>query len=604
MNTSEKSSGTGPAENCQDAAPGRWRTWLRHHRLWILGAVWLGVFILGYIGVGRQFAATGEKRSLLDPFYRVTQLFGLDDSMVVQGAVVAWQLELARFVAPILAAYTAVLALFGLFREQILILRLAFTRNHVVICGLGKKGLQFARTFQAKGSRVVVIEIDDDNEHLATCRELGMAVLMGDATDPALLERAHVTRASVVIAVTGDDGENVEIAVGTYRLVEKEGRRNRKEVHCFAHVVNRDVSFLFTRHQIFRDVRDRFVLTLFNIYQQSARLALSEHFLDRERITADDPRDIRLVIVGFGEMGESLALQAARLGHYANGRKLLITVIDQEAEARLNRLLSRYASFERVCRIEFLTGTRDDREILKRIREWSGDPKCLTTVVVALDDDAQAVSCALNIKTRLENETVPILVRMAEESGLAVLLAVDYGARWGQIKPFGLITQTCTCRALLDEDLDILAKASHQYYVEQRRKEGASESDLSLLPWDQLEETLRDSGRQQADHIEIKLRAIGCVATRPVPGRAAVDAFTPAEVEMLAQMEHRRWIAERLLDGWTSGPRDPKKKTSPYLIDWSELSDNIREYDRQAVRRIPALLGRIGKAIYRDEVPA
>ena len=46
-------------------------------------------------------------------------------------------------------------------------------------------------------------------------------------------------------------------------------------------------------------------------------------------------------------------------------------------------------------------------------------------------------------------------------------------------------------------------------------------------------------------------------------------AFTPEEVERLAEMEHERWLAERRALGWTPGPRDPQKKTNPNLVPWA-----------------------------------
>jgi hypothetical protein len=64
-------------------------------------------------------------------------------------------------------------------------------------------------------------------------------------------------------------------------------------------------------------------------------------------------------------------------------------------------------------------------------------------------------------------------------------------------------------------------------------------------------------------------------------------------------MEHARWNAERLLAGWTLGERDTKRHINPYLVPWSELPENIREYDRQAVRKIPALLACIQKKVVR-----
>jgi hypothetical protein len=75
--------------------------------------------------------------------------------------------------------------------------------------------------------------------------------------------------------------------------------------------------------------------------------------------------------------------------------------------------------------------------------------------------------------------------------------------------------------------------------------------------------------------------------------------FAADDIETMARMEHERWVAERLLEGYNPGPRDVTRMTSPYLVPWGELEEGIRDYDREAVREIPGLLAAAGFEIYR-----
>jgi len=70
-------------------------------------------------------------------------------------------------------------------------------------------------------------------------------------------------------------------------------------------------------------------------------------------------------------------------------------------------------------------------------------------------------------------------------------------------------------------------------------------------------------------------------------------------------MEHRRWVAERILAGWrfSPGPRNSEKKTSPYLVDWDNLDDSAKEWDFAFVRYLPRLLTLIGKRVQRRTKP-
>jgi hypothetical protein len=81
---------------------------------------------------------------------------------------------------------------------------------------------------------------------------------------------------------------------------------------------------------------------------------------------------------------------------------------------------------------------------------------------------------------------------------------------------------------------------------------------------------------------------------------AATDLFSPDEIEALAVLEHERWVNDRKQAGWKRGPeKDVQRKRTPHLVSWDELSEDIRELDRNAVREIPELLLSAHLAIYR-----
>jgi len=116
-----------------------------------------------------------------------------------------------------------------------------------------------------------------------------------------------------------------------------------------------------------------------------------------------------------------------------------------------------------------------------------------------------------------------------------------------------------------------------------------------MAEWEELAENLKESNRHQAQHILSKLAATG-YAVREMKNRAISPiTFTSEEVEQMAEMEHARWMLERLLDGWKLGAkRDVSRKTSPYLVDWSKLPEEVKEWDRETVRKIPDFLAEAG----------
>jgi trk system potassium uptake protein TrkA len=81
---------------------------------------------------------------------------------------------------------------------------------YVVIVGAGKVGWNLARELIEKGNEVTLVE-SDRRRFLVVEQELEHAVQYGDGTELWVLERAGIARANMVIAVTGDDEDNILI---------------------------------------------------------------------------------------------------------------------------------------------------------------------------------------------------------------------------------------------------------------------------------------------------------------------------------------------------------------------------------------------------------
>ncbi len=150
-------------------------------------------------------------------------------------------------------------------------------------------------------------------------------------------------------------------------------------------------------------------------------------------------------------------------------------------------------------------------------------------------------------------------------------------------------------------EADVLARAIHEDYVRRRKGDGSlPHDDPALRSWEKLDESLRASSRDQAVDIARKLASIGCESVRSEEGRSGAVEFEPDEIEMLARMEHLRWVEDRLRQGWHLGPRrDVAGKRSPYLVPWDELSEEVRDLDRDSVRAIPRLVAELGLSIVR-----
>ena len=80
----------------------------------------------------------------------------------------------------------------------------------ILIIGAGKVGWNLVRELLGKGHDVVVVDSDRDR-YLVVEQELEHRVIFGDASELWVLERAGIADSDMVIAVTGDDEDNLLI---------------------------------------------------------------------------------------------------------------------------------------------------------------------------------------------------------------------------------------------------------------------------------------------------------------------------------------------------------------------------------------------------------
>jgi trk system potassium uptake protein TrkA len=85
----------------------------------------------------------------------------------------------------------------------------------ILLAGAGRLGRQATSVLAAVSNDVTVIEADDQRAEAmrAEFSDRGVRVVFGDACDPQVLEEAGCLRADAVVAVTGDDEDNLVISL-------------------------------------------------------------------------------------------------------------------------------------------------------------------------------------------------------------------------------------------------------------------------------------------------------------------------------------------------------------------------------------------------------
>jgi hypothetical protein len=575
----------------------------RRHAHAIVAASGVAAAALGAIGTIEYLHAAGRDQvGVLDLVYYVLELFVLEAGLDTPNAV-PWPLEVARVVAPAVTSYALIWTLASMFGDKLMALRLRFVRNHVVVCGLGRLGLELVRGYRHRRETVVVIEADRTHHAIPTCKELGAIVLLGNPADESLLRRARVGWSRVVLAVSSRDSSNVQAALCTRTLVL--AHKSHKEVKLFVKLLDLRLAELVEQHQLLAARDDRLDVRVLRSVDLAARKLFDDHPLDHEPIRPDSASEVHLVIAGFGHIGQGVALQAARIGHFANHKPIRITVVDRNPDRAAMPFRTMFPCFGDVVRMDLAALDIESPAFFDMVEQWATEPGAVLTVALCTADATVALTSALSIATRMKTARFPVHVRLDSDEQIGALLKNQPSLEGigPMLDGFGQPSRFCTPDAVENETLDGLARRIHEEFRKNQIAEGKREDqDPSLAAWQLLDSALRNSNRQQADHIPVKLRAVRCDLGAPDDARRSqrVTAFSAEEIATLARMEHARFAAERKLAGWTYGPRkDVEKKISPQLVAWSVLPDEMKATHIDAVEHIPALLEAIGKWLYR-----
>jgi len=510
-----------------------------------------------------------------------------------------WYLDVARYLAPASVWLLALRALLGLFRAQVDAGRAARSRGHVVVCGLGRRGERLVRLLRAEGWTVVGVERDPAGAGVASCRQAGGIVVVGDATVPAVLAKAGTAAAARLVAVCTDDETNAEIASRTGDLGLRMGTGPTRIVHIDDDVVRTALN----ERAVAAASPGLPGIEFFSVPQRAAASILGRYEPVPAGAEGRGP-----VVVGLTSLGTALVLQLARrrAAGEAGGGPLRVVVVEEQAGARVDQLARLHPGLARRCQLVpvDLDGTVDlHRTVPSATGAAVGDPDGRPSAVyVCVEPDLAALGLGLAFRRWLgpEGPAVVVAVRSAEESVARFLHDRDDDGVGG-LSVVGLIEQTCVPPLLFDTVGETVARALHDAYLRQVHSTDGFDpaKSTNARPWDELSERIKEDNRAQARHLASKMASLGADIRLSQRWDDPLFDLDEQEVEALARMEHERWVEARLAEG-------PRRSTAaalaedPDLAPWDQLPEDRRDIDRAFVRALPSILARAGLSVARD----
>lgn len=198
-------------------------------------------------------------------------------------------------------------------------------RPSAVVIGLGWVGGVLAAEVRRRGRPVYALALDVEGTRAQLAHRAGVLVEEGDATTAEGLSALPLATTEEVFIATGDDVRNIEVAGSIL-----EGVRGRKRT-VYVHIGDPSISVHVGQRGVLPGDDGRGTsYRPFSVLDNAARdLATDLH----RTLAPSRNQTLHVVLVGFGALGQTIALRLARSMHFANGRRLRLTVLHSSSEA-------------------------------------------------------------------------------------------------------------------------------------------------------------------------------------------------------------------------------------------------------------------------------
>ncbi|MDT8401910.1 MAG: NAD-binding protein [Bacteroidales bacterium] len=559
--------------------------------------------------------------------------------------------NLARYMAVAALVITIVLAIVSVLRYKYFVSRVRFMKGHTILCGLGEIGEAMAESFRTK-KKLVIIENDTSNENLGGLKKEGAKIIEANALDSTVLRKIGIENAESFVAATGDDFDNLTIINHLLALIKNSDKKNKSKVSLAANIDSRNLKVAITREwkkereqsepELRKDLRalnekaaaiksqggfekaDRELrvqfkslaeklmgykpegadfkcvegnIKLFNINQLAARYIYRHYPPDRFRsITKTDDPPMKILILGYSKIGEELLKLCFQNCHYLNRKNTLITLIAHEADEVTKRINSIYRGIHEL--VDFRAINKNPHHLTGKVLLELGLVPVDVIYICSAEDRYQ--SSYSSRARELYDESVPVVRPFYRNKS------------WNTNNPpenlhsFNILSKVAMLEDIISERFDHKAMAVHHRWLKLEigryidslndcinKNKNIPDPKPTLLPWNLLDEEIRDDNRSVVEHINVKLRSVGQLSDPAIyskPEKAVInyDFLQDADkVEQLAWMEHSRWMATKYLHGWAYGEkRDIYLRVHESMVDFKKLDADTKQYDRDQIQSI------------------
>ena len=563
--------------------------------------------------------ALDEEQRVFDAVYSTIRLVALEiDAEQSQGIALGF----ARVVLP-LATATALLLLITVRLDQFRLRSLLFIQTWlpfakqrpVIIVGTGKTGLKMAGFYGTiiGKSRVYGIAQSLDCADAVRFRNEGFSVLSSGQSPEDSLAWISIRPLQRIIICTGNDANDIRLTRHLLNVSGKSGGSKAPKI-----LVSTDtpsLARLAEFEECLAEANSTGSLQFMDATHSAARWMLKEgapHKHDQTKKfvrPADKDGCIKchIGIYGAGDMLEAVVVQAVRALVYDPSEPLRITVFTNDAASLEKKIKIRYpalnsenvaneiSAFGGVLPLVYFKFEDSDYEQINiaAINAAHAEQPFDVIYVVGNDDGQTGILMleALKACDTLRNPQPTVVAALENTESLKSPDVNKHNNEpnvWGKLvtisvgelccKDPGVFPVPAGTEATPDCYIDLIAKKIHYGYEHGWNYERYIAKEWE--EWAKLSSQQKWFNRYAADHAEIKYTLL----EKPNDIGSALQEDDVKD--WLVRLEHRRYICERMVDGWLC--RGERAKANPYqlnptLIPFDSLSADEKTKDDSIV---------------------
>jgi voltage-gated potassium channel Kch len=516
----------------------------------------ISIIILSILGIITGiYGFKGEKgATYLDAIYNTFQLFFthhyIKDTPGCWIVVSRW---LILFVIILLSREVLLLVI----PEQYKLLQIRlYYRNHIIFCGLTEQSLQLANKYP--NEQRIFIDNNINNPLYRSLSASNAKLIIGDSDSRTILNLANIHKAKKVFIFTGNDVRNIENAKIIFNIVNNKSSAG-KVLECFVNIKDLQYKRILNDTKLFTQFYSNFNGRLFNMDETGIKYSLLTYFS-----LLFNKKNTHILIVGLNARSIVLMENISHFFDTSNySSKIKITVVEDNG-IKTEQFKASYS---------FLKNFADIRFLNKNIFLVSNDELNLiapSSICICSQAEQEMIVAMHLWNIDCKDREIPILIFSNEKTSAA---QNELPLEKRNIHLISLDEKNNSFDINFSENIEAIAKLNHENYLKNTDK---------IENYNELPEHFKNSNRNQTIDMYLKLLYLE-KRSNETRDELQKRELTESEKELLAKIEHRRWMIEKYVEGWSYGKRNNDKKYRESLINWEKLTNKDKEKDIKSI---------------------